>query len=236
MITIMPTAMDTITRKPRRSEAGLSGPFPSFDYVRDPAEIYRRSFATVRAEANLDRLPTDVAGVAQRLIHACGMTDIVDDLRWSNGAAEAGRVALEEGAPVFVDAEMVAAGIIRDRLPANNTVICSLNDDAVPERARQTANTRSAAAVDLWDGRLEGAVVAIGNAPTALFRLLERIIEGAPKPALVLGFPVGFIGAAESKEALSSGAVDVPYVTLLGRRGGSAMAAAAVNALAGDPS
>jgi len=236
MITGTTTTRATTPSKPWRSEAGLSGSSPSFDYVRDPAEIYRRSFETVRAEADLDPLPADVAAVAQRLIHACGMTDLVDDLRWSDGAAEAGRKALKQGAPVFVDAEMVAAGIIRGRLPADNAVICTLNDGTVPDHARQTANTRSAAAVDLWDRRLEGAVVAIGNAPTALFRLLERIIEGAPKPALVLGFPVGFIGAAESKEALSSGVVDVPYLTLLGRRGGSAMAAAAVNALAGDPS
>jgi len=236
MTTGMRMTTATITKRQRRSEAGLSGPEPLFDYVRDPAEIYRRSFETVRAEADLDGLQADVAAVAQRLIHACGMTDIVDDLRWSDGAAETGRKALKNGAPVFVDAEMVAAGIIRARLPADNAVICTLNDGTVPGLARQTANTRSAAAVELWDERLEGAVVAIGNAPTALFRLLERLIEGAPRPALILGFPVGFIGAAESKDALASGTAGVPYVTLLGRRGGSAMAAAAVNALAGDPS
>lgn len=213
----------------------MNGSSPLFDYVHDPAEIYRRSFETVRAEADLGALPADVADVAQRLIHACGMTDVVDDLRWSDSAAEAGHKALKQGAPVFVDAEMVAAGIIRGRLPADNAVICTLNDGAVPAHARQMETTRSAAAVDLWDRRLEGAVVAIGNAPTALFRLMERLIEDAPKPALILGFPVGFIGAAESKEALASGAAGVPYVTLLGRRGGSAMAAAAVNALAGEP-
>ena len=234
MMTAMRTTKATMLRRLRRSEVGLNGSSPSFDYIRDPAEIYRRSFKTVRAEADLGALPADVADVAQRLIHACGMIDLVDDLRWSDGAAEAGRGALRTGATVFVDAEMVAAGIVRDRLPANNAVICTLNDGTVPERASQLENTRSAAAVDLWDERLEGAVVSIGNAPTALFRLMERLIDGAPKPALVLGFPVGFIGAAESKEALASGIAGVPFVTLLGRRGGSAMGAAAVNALAGE--
>ncbi len=204
------------------------------DYVRDPAEIYRRSFATIRAEADLARLPATLHALAVRLIHTCGMIDIVADLAWSEGAAAAGRAALDAGAPVLVDAEMVKSGIAKKRLPKANRVICGLGDPVVPALALARRTTRSAAAVELWRPHLEGAVVAIGNAPTALFRLLELFDDGAPKPALVLGFPVGFVGAAESKEALITNPRGVPFVALKGRRGGSALAAAAVNALAGD--
>ncbi|MEZ2351071.1 precorrin-8X methylmutase [Caballeronia sp. RCC_10] len=204
------------------------------DYIRDGAEIYRQSFATIRAEANLSAIPSDIEKLAVRLIHACGMTDIVDNLRFSPGAGDAGRAALAAGAPILCDARMVAEGITRARLPADNRVICTLGDPSVPERARAMNNTRSAAALELWRSHLEGAIVAIGNAPTALFHLLDMIDDGAPKPALILGFPVGFIGAAESKALLASDSRGVPYVALLGRRGGSAMAAAAVNALASE--
>lgn len=204
------------------------------DYVRDPAEIYRRSFATIRAEADLARLPKDAEPLAVRIIHACGMTDIAADLEVSDGALAAGKAAIAAGTPIFVDAEMVAHGIIRKRLAANNAVVCTLNDPAVPELAKKLGTTRSAAAVELWRDRLDGAVVAIGNAPTALFHLLETIDAGGPIPALVLGFPVGFVGAAESKDELISRKGRPPFVALKGRRGGSAMAAAAVNALAGD--
>ena len=201
------------------------------EYVRDGAEIYRRSFATIRAEAGLDRLPPDVAVVAVRMIHACGMVDLVDDLGYSDGVVTATRKALRDGAPILCDAEMVAAGVTRSRLPAANEVVCTLRDPAVPALAERLGTTRSAAALDLWGDRLEGGVVVIGNAPTALFRLLEMIAAGGPRPAAVLGIPVGFIGAAESKEALARDG-RVPYLVVHGRRGGSAMAAAAVNALA----
>lgn len=201
-------------------------------WLRDPAAIYRASFAAIRAEADLDRLPPDLQPIALRLIHACGMTDVVDDLAWSPDAVTAGRAALGAGAPVLVDATMVAAGIDRARLPADNRVICTLQDPAVADLARRLKTTRSAAGVEFWRAHLEGAVVAIGNAPTALFRLLELLAEGAPQPALILAFPVGFVGAAEAKDALIEAHAAVPYVTLRGRRGGSAMAAAAVNALA----
>lgn len=204
------------------------------DYVHDPAEIYRRSFATIRAEADLAHLPKDAEPLAVRVIHACGMTDIAVDLEVSEGAVAAGKRALAAGAPIFVDAEMVAYGIIRKRLAANNDVVCILNDPAVPNLAKTLGTTRSAAAVELWRARLDGAVVAIGNAPTALFHLLETIDAGGPMPALVLGFPVGFVGATESKAELVSRKGRPPFVALKGRRGGSAMAAAAVNALAGD--
>ncbi|MGQ0844838.1 MAG: precorrin-8X methylmutase [Sporichthyaceae bacterium] len=200
------------------------------DYVRDGVEIYRRSFATIRAEADLDRLPEDVAGVAVRMIHSCGMVDLVDDLGYSAGVVRAARAALRAGAPILCDATMVASGITRRRLPADNEILCLLNDPRVPDLARSMGNTRSAAAFDLWGDRLEGAVVAIGNAPTALFRLLELIADGAPRPAAVLGLPVGFIGAAESKDALA--ASDLEYLVVRGRRGGSALAVAAVNAVA----
>ncbi|YAF97768.1 MAG: precorrin-8X methylmutase [Nodularia sp. CChRGM 3473] len=202
------------------------------NYIRDANEIYSHSFAIIRSEANLDVLPSDVAKVAVRLIHACGMTDIVTDLGYSLTAVPSGRVALVEGAPILCDCRMVAEGITRRRLPTNNQVICTLYDPQVPEIAQHFGNTRSAAALELWHKHLEGAVVAIGNAPTALFRLLEMLDEGAPKPAVILGFPVGFVGAAESKAALAADSRGVPFLTLHGRRGGSAIAAAAVNALA----
>jgi precorrin-8X/cobalt-precorrin-8 methylmutase len=200
-------------------------------HLRDPAAIYRASFAAIRQEAPIDRLPADLQPLALRLIHSCGMPDILADLRWSDGAVAAGRAALAAGAPVLVDARMVAAGIRHERLPAGNELVCTLADPRATTLAAAQATTRSAAAVDLWRGRLAGAVVAIGNAPTALFRLLELLADGAPPPALVLGFPVGFVGAAEAKEALIAHHPAVAYVTLRGRRGGSALAAAAVNAL-----
>jgi precorrin-8X/cobalt-precorrin-8 methylmutase len=202
------------------------------DYIRDGNAIYEKSFATIRAEANLAILPTDLETVAVRLIHACGMTDIVNDLAYSVGAVAIGRKALAQGAPILCDAQMVANGVTRKRLPAQNEVICTLNDPDVAAIAQSLQNTRSAAALELWRGHLEGAVVAIGNAPTALFRLLEMLEEGAPKPALILGFPVGFVGAIESKAALAEIQHGIPFITLHGRRGGSAMAAAAVNAIA----
>ena len=202
------------------------------EYVRDGAEIYRRSFATIRAEADLSGLPEDVARVAVRMIHACGMVDLVDDIGWSPGVVVAARKALAGGAPILCDAEMVASGVTRSRLPAGNEVVCTLRDPSVPARAAELGNTRSAAALDLWGDRLDGAVVAIGNAPTALFRLLEMIDAGAPRPAAVIGIPVGFIGAAESKDALA--ATDLEHLVVRGRRGGSAITAAAVNALASE--
>jgi precorrin-8X/cobalt-precorrin-8 methylmutase len=202
------------------------------DYIRDGQAIYRASFATIRAEANLSAIPADLEKLAVRVIHACGMTDVIDDLVFSPGAGTAGRSALSQGAPILCDARMVAEGITRARLPADNRVICTLNDPSVPERARALGNTRSAAALELWQPDLEGSVVVIGNAPTALFHLLDMLDAGAPKPALILGFPVGFIGAAESKALLAADSRGVPFVALRGRRGGSAMAAAAVNALA----
>ncbi|MBB2942573.1 precorrin-8X/cobalt-precorrin-8 methylmutase [Actinoplanes lutulentus] len=202
------------------------------EYVRDGAEIYRRSFATIRAEADLGGLPADVARVVVRMIHACGMVDLVEDVRFSPGVVTAARKALLDGAPILCDAHMVASGVTRARLPAANDVVCTLRDPAVPEIAARIGNTRSAAALDLWGDRLGGAVVAIGNAPTALFRLLEMVEAGAPRPAAVLGIPVGFIGAAESKEALAESGLE--YLIVRGRRGGSAMTAAAVNAIASE--
>jgi precorrin-8X/cobalt-precorrin-8 methylmutase len=202
---------------------------PEFDYVRDGAEIYRRSFATIRAEADLDRFPADLAQVVVRMIHSCGMTDLPRDVAASPGLVEQARAALRGGAPILCDAQMVAAGITRSRLPADNEIICTLPDPAVPALAARLGTTRSAAAVDLWGDRLDGAVVAIGNAPTALFRLLE-ICTGGPRPAAVIGIPVGFVGAAESKQALAASGLD--YLVVHGRRGGSAMAVAAVNAIA----
>ena len=202
------------------------------EYERDGAEIYRRSFATIRAETDLSGIPQDVARVVVRMIHACGMVDLVQDVGYSAGLASAAAKALVGGAPVLCDAEMVASGITRRRLPAANEVICTLRDPAVPGLAQEIGTTRSAAALDLWGDRLDGAVVAIGNAPTALFRLLEMIAAGAPRPAAVIGIPVGFIGAAESKEALA--ASDLEYLIVRGRRGGSAITAAAVNALASE--
>jgi len=204
----------------------------TLDYIRDGNEIYRQSFATIRAEANLSLLPTDLAPLAVRLIHACGMTDIVDDLAASPTSVVSGRTALCNGAAILCDSQMVANGIIRHRLPANNLIICTLNEPQVSGIAERIVNTRSAAALELWTPYLAGAVVAIGNAPTALFHLLEMLDEGAPKPALILGFPVGFVGAEQSKAALAVDSRGVPFITLHGRRGGSAIAAAAVNALA----
>ncbi|HZX02633.1 precorrin-8X methylmutase [Kribbella sp.] len=206
----------------------------SYEYERDGAEIYRRSFATIRAEAALDGLPADVSQVAVRMIHACGMTDLVADLAWSPNVVKNARAALQAGAPVLCDAQMVAAGITRRRLPADNEVICTLPDPRTAGLADELRTTRSAAAVDLWADRLDGAVVAIGNAPTTLFRLLEVIAEGGPRPAAVLGIPVGFIGAAESKEALAANELGLEYLVVRGRRGGSAITAAAVNAIASE--
>ncbi len=202
------------------------------DYLRDGDAIYRQSFAIIRAEACLDRLPPALAHVAVRLIHACGMTDIVKDLEASPDAVHAGRTALRTGAPILCDARMVAEGITRRRLPADNTVLCTLQHPDVPAMAAHLGQTRSAAALELWHPYLAGAVVAIGNAPTALFRLLELLDEGAAPPALIVGVPVGFVGAAESKAALAAHRREVPFLTLHGRRGGSAIAAAAINALA----
>ncbi|MDG9922742.1 MULTISPECIES: precorrin-8X methylmutase [unclassified Pseudomonas] len=202
------------------------------EYIRDGQEIYRQSFATIRAEADLAAIPADMEKLAVRLIHACGMVDVVQDLRFSPGAGAAGRAALAKGAPILCDARMVAEGITRARLPAGNQVICTLNEADVPQLARDLGNTRSAAALEHWREHLEGSVVVIGNAPTALFYLLEMLDAGAPRPALILGMPVGFIGAAESKDMLAADSRGVPYVIVRGRRGGSAMAAAAVNALA----
>ena len=202
------------------------------DYIRDGQEIYRQSFATIRAEADLSTIPADLEKLAVRLIHACGMVDVVQDLRFSLGAGAAGRAALAKGAPILCDARMVAEGITRARLPANNPVICTLHNTDVPQLARELGNTRSAVALEHWREHLEGSVVVIGNAPTALFYLLEMLDAGAPRPALILGMPVGFIGAAESKDMLAADSRGVPYVIVRGRRGGSAMAAAAVNALA----
>ncbi|MEV8512077.1 precorrin-8X methylmutase [Dactylosporangium sp. NPDC051484] len=202
------------------------------EYVRDGAEIYRRSFATIRAEADLSALPADVAQVTVRMIHACGMVDLPADVGYSPGVVVAARAALRGGAPILCDAEMVASGVTRARLPRDNDVVCTLRDPAVPELAQRLGTTRSAAALELWRGRIDGAVVAIGNAPTALFRLLELIGEGAGTPAAVLGIPVGFIGAAESKAALAGSGLE--HLVVHGRRGGSAMTAAAVNAIADE--
>ncbi|MFB7515501.1 precorrin-8X methylmutase [Streptomyces sp. NPDC056144] len=203
-----------------------------FDYEKDGTEIYRRSFATIRAEADLDGLPADVAQVAVRMIHACGMTDLVSDIAYSPRVVADARAALQAGAPILCDAQMVASGVTRKRLPADNEVLCALSDPAVPALAAELGTTRSAAALELWRDRLEGSVVAIGNAPTALFHLLEMIAKGAGKPAAVLGIPVGFIGAAESKDALAENDLGLEYLVVRGRRGGSAMTAAALNALA----
>lgn len=201
-------------------------------YLKDPQAIYAESFQTVRTEARLERFQEDMRPLITRVIHACGMIEVADRLVWSEGAYQAGHEALLSGASILCDCEMVGAGIIRRYLPAGNQVIVTLNEAGVPDLAKEIGNTRSAAAVDLWDAHLDGAVVAIGNAPTALFRLLERIEAGAPKPAVILGFPVGFVGAAESKAELAANPRGCEFVTLRGRRGGSAIASAAVNALA----
>jgi len=216
------------------SSAAAAGPVP-LEYERDGAAIYRESFAIIRSEADLSAIPADLEPAVVRMIHACGMTDLPADVAWSPGAGAAARAALDGGAPVLCDSVMVAGGITRSRLRAGNPVVCTLRDGRVPDLAAQLRTTRSAAAVDLWRSQLDGSVVAIGNAPTALFRLLELLEAGAPRPAAIIGMPVGFVGAAESKQALASRSGGVPYLTVHGRRGGSAMTAAAVNALAGDP-
>lgn len=205
----------------------------SRSYIRDGAEIYRNSFAIIRREADLRRFVGHAEKVAVRIIHASGMVEIAGDICMSEDFAERARAALLAGAPILCDAKMVAHGITRSRLPAGNEVICTLDDPAVPELARRMDTTRSAAAVDLWKPHLAGAVVAIGNAPTALFRLLELMDEGAPHPAAIIGVPVGFVGAAESKEALAAYG-SVPFLIVAGRKGGSAIAVAAVNALASE--
>ncbi len=202
------------------------------DYLRDPEAIYRASFEAIRREVPIERLPGEMQALVAHLIHACAMPEILSDLAWTPDALDAGHRALAAGRPILVDAAMVAAGIRREDLPADNPIVCTLRDPGVAERAAAAAITRSAAAVDLWRDHLDGAVVAIGNAPTALFRLLELLDDGVPPPALVLAFPLGFVGAAEAKEALMQYRPRVPYIALRGRRGGSALAAAAVNALA----
>jgi precorrin-8X/cobalt-precorrin-8 methylmutase len=203
-----------------------------YEYEKDGAEIYRQSFATIRVEADLAGLPPDVAQVAVRMIHACGQVDLVDDLGYSAAVVQRARDALNAGAPILCDAQMVASGVTRRRLPKDNDVVCTLNDPRTPDLARELGTTRTAAAMHLWGDRLDGAVVAIGNAPTALFHLLEMVAAGAPRPAAVLGIPVGFIGAAESKDALA--ASDLEFLVVRGRRGGSAITAAAHNAIASE--
>jgi len=217
--------MTTIARPPRR-----------YDYLDDGAAIYVDSFATIRAEASFAHLPADAEKVAVRMVHGTGQVDLAADLVIHPSLVSAARGALEAGAPILTDAHMVASGVTRARLPRANEVLCLLRDERVPSLARAMGTTRSAAAVSLWGDRLDGAVVAIGNAPTALFHLLELLLDGAPRPAAIIGCPVGFIGAAESKEALASlnadHGIDVPHLTVRGRRGGSAMTASALNALA----
>ena len=201
-------------------------------YLRDGTAIYERSFAIIRAEADLERFSPEEADIAIRMIHAAGQVTIAEHIQFSPGLVTAARAALKDGAPILCDAEMVAHGVTRARLPANSEVICTLRNRSVQDLAAKLGTTRSAAALELWRDRLKGAVVAIGNAPTALFRLLEMLADGAPKPAAILGIPVGFVGAAESKDALAANALGVPYLIVRGRIGGSAMTAAAVNALA----
>jgi precorrin-8X/cobalt-precorrin-8 methylmutase len=200
-------------------------------YVKDPAEIYRQSFEIIRREAAIGRLPADIAPLAVRLIHACGMIDVANELAFSEDVVSRGRRALSDGVAILCDTAMTAAGIMRRHLPAGNEILVATEDPGAQDRARTIGNTRSAAGVDLWGDRLDGSIVAIGNAPTALFRLIERIDFDGYRPAAILAFPVGFVGAAESKELLATGSWGIPFITLSGRRGGSAMAAAAVNAL-----
>ncbi|AQT05500.1 precorrin-8X methylmutase [Acetobacter persici] len=204
-----------------------------YDYIRDGAAIYERSFATIRAEADLSGFSTEQAQIVVRIIHACGMVDVAQSVMMTEDFVSSARKSLKKSCAVLCDSEMVAHGITRARLPADNAVVCTLRDARTPDLARQIGNTRSAAALDLWAEKLAGAVVAIGNAPTALFHLLELLDAGAPKPAAVVGLPVGFVGAAESKEALAK-RHDIPWLVVQGRLGGSAMAAAAVNALASE--
>ena len=207
-------------------------PTRRYDYVELGDDIYERSFATIRAESDLSAVPPSAEKIAVRMIHACGQIDLARDLVIHPDLVGAARSALQAGAPILTDANMVASGVTRARLPKDNDVVCTLHDPQVPNLAKWWTTTRSAAAVSLWGDRLDGAVVAIGNAPTALFHLLEMLADGAPRPAAIIGVPVGFIGAAESKEALLEYAPEVPYLVVRGRRGGSAMAASAVNAIA----
>ena len=202
------------------------------DYERDGAEIYRASFATIRREADLSGVPPALERVAVRMVHACGMIDLVSDMAWATEFATEAVGALAAGAPVLCDSSMVASGVTRSRLPARNEVLCTLRDPRVAGLAARLGTTRTAAAVELWRDHLAGALVAIGNAPTALFHLLEMVAAGAPRPAAVVGVPVGFIGAAESKAALAEDPLRIPFLVVHGRRGGSAIASAAVNALA----
>ncbi|MGF7004931.1 precorrin-8X methylmutase [Aminobacter sp. BE322] len=204
----------------------------AYDYIHDGTAIYERSFAIIRAEADLKRFSEDEADVAVRMIHACGLVEAAQHFVFSENFVSAARSALQAGAPIFCDAEMVARGVTRARLPADNEVICTLRDPRTADIAREIGNTRSAAAIDLWTDRLAGSVVAIGNAPTALFYLLEKLRDGAPKPAAIIGMPVGFVGAAESKDALAENSYGVPCAIVRGRLGGSAMTAAALNSLA----
>ncbi|WP_418609838.1 precorrin-8X methylmutase [Gluconobacter cerinus] len=205
----------------------------SYDYIRDGAAIYARSFATIRAEADLSGFTPEQSKIAVRIIHACGMVEVAGSVAMTSDLVSKSRAALQAGKPILCDSEMVAHGVTRARLPANNAVICTLRDERTPDLARQIGNTRSAAALDLWGDQIEGAVVAIGNAPTALFHLLELIDAGGPRPAAIIGMPVGFVGAAESKDALAA-RPDLAHVIVRGRLGGSAMAAAALNALASE--
>ncbi|RUV68359.1 MAG: precorrin-8X methylmutase [Mesorhizobium sp.] len=204
----------------------------AYDYIHDGTAIYERSFAIIRAEADLSRFSAAEADVAIRMIHACGQVEAARHFVFSEDFVAAARTALAAGAPIFCDAEMVSHGVTRARLPAGNEVICTLRDPQTSDVAKKIGNTRSAAAIDLWGERMAGSVVAIGNAPTALFYLLERLRDGAPKPAVIIGMPVGFVGAAESKDALAENSYGVPYAIVRGRLGGSAMTAAALNALA----
>jgi precorrin-8X/cobalt-precorrin-8 methylmutase len=210
----------------------ISTPVRRYDYVRDPAEIYRRSFATIRSEANLSRLPEEMRPVAVRMIHASGEVGLAEELAFHPRLVSAARTALTGGAMIFTDTQMLAAGITRRRLPADNQVLCLLDVPRANELAAQWGTTRSAAAVSLWVERLAGAVVAIGNAPTALFHLLELLADGAPHPAAIIGIPVGFVGSAESKIALAENPWSIPWLVVHGRRGGSALCAAALNAVA----
>jgi precorrin-8X/cobalt-precorrin-8 methylmutase len=219
-----------LSPSPRESgEREGEGQMTRYEYLRDPTEIYRRSFALIEAAADLARFPGELRPLALRLAHAVGDISILDDLAWSPNAVSAGQRALTAGVPLIVDSRMVAAGIIGGRLPGKFDIICTLGDPETARLAERLKTTRSAAAVELWRPHLAGAAVAIGNAPTALFHLLEIIADGAPKPALVLGFPVGFVGAAEAKTALAAFGDGLDFITLHGRRGGSALAAAAVN-------
>ncbi|PRY63384.1 precorrin-8X methylmutase [Knoellia remsis] len=214
----------------------LAAPTRRYDYVTDGQEIYRRSFAMIRAESDLSSLPRDLHTIATRIVHAAGDVGIVSEVAAHRDVVAAARSALRAGAPILTDSHMLASGVTRRRLPADNEVVCTLRDPRVPDLAAQWGTTRAAAAVSLWGDRLDGAVVAVGNAPTALFHLLELMLDGGPRPAAVVGMPVGFVGSAESKVALAEhdlgGGVQVPWLVVHGRRGGSAMAAAALNALA----